>query len=345
MRTTPTTLTSLLPQLIQGHSLSEDDMSAAIGTMMDGHATPVQMAAFLIALRVKGETVDELTGAARAMRARMTPIVVHRAPILDTCGTGGDGAGTFNISTAVAFVAAANGIAVAKHGNRAVSSRSGSADLLAALGVNIAASRHTVEACIRDINLGFLFAPACHPAMKHAASVRQELGVRTVFNLLGPLTNPANADRQLLGVFDRALVRPIAETLGRLGSQRAWVVHGADGLDELTVCDSSDVAEWHGGRVITHTIQPEDVGLARHHPSALLGGSPEDNAQMLRVLLAGGGPQALIDAVALNAGAALMVCDVTRDLATGVARAQHTLRSGHALTILDALIARSQRDA
>ncbi|HET6343454.1 MAG TPA: anthranilate phosphoribosyltransferase, partial [Myxococcota bacterium] len=313
-------LTPLLKRLMRGEPLSEAEMSAAVGHIMDGAATPAQIAAFLVALRIKGESIDEITGAARAMRQRMTRIEAGRRPLMDTCGTGGDGAGTFNISTAVSFVVAACGVAVAKHGNRAVSSKSGAADVLAALGVNIEAPKAVVEACIEDFGLGFLFAPALHPAMRHAGVVRRELGVRTVFNVVGPLTNPAMAPRQLMGVFDRKLTRVLAEVLGKLGSERAWVVHGADGLDELTLCDISYVAEWTGAEVVERTLSPEEVGLTRVPPEALAGGDAQENARTMRGLLAGKGPPPLADAVALNTGAALLIAGVAPTLDAGVRR-------------------------
>lgn len=334
-------LESQLKQLIRGESLAEDDMADAMGAIMDGHASAAQIAGLLIALRMKGETVDEITGAARAMRQRMSRIDVARRPLMDTCGTGGDDAGTFNISTTVAFVVAAAGIAVAKHGNRAVSSRSGSADVLAALGVNISASFDVVRACIEDIGIGFIFAPSAHPAMRHAAAVRKELGVRTMFNLLGPLTNPAGATHQLMGVFAPQFIKPIAQVLGNLGSQRAWVVHGADGLDELTLCDTTRIAEWDGARVVEHTIVPEDVGLVRATRESLKGGDAKENAGILREVLAGTRPGPVSDAVALNAGAALFVAGAATDFKMGVERASDIIKSGAAMGVLNKLVAKT----
>lgn len=330
-------LTQALKRVMRGASLAEDEMADVFGHIMDGGATPAQIAAFLVALRIKGETIDEIVGAARAMRARMTPLHVQRRPLMDTCGTGGDGAGTFNISTTVAFVVAACGVAVAKHGNRAVSSRAGSADVLAALGVNIDAPVATVEACIENCGLGFLFAQALHPAMKHAGPVRRELGVRTIFNVLGPLTNPANAPRQLMGVFDRGLIAPLAEVLGRLGSERAWVVHGGDGLDELTVCDVTYIAEWNGQAVVEHTLSPETLGIKRVGVEALAGGTPEENARMAQEILGGLRPGPLSDAVALNAGAALLVAEVVPSLEAGFHRAYDVIRNGKGLQVLEEL--------
>lgn len=331
-------LTNVLRRVMHGDSLAEKEMAEVFGAMMDGEVSPEQMAGFLVALRLKGETIDEITGAARAMRARMSRIQVRRTPLIDTCGTGGDGAGTFNISTTVAFVVAAAGGAVAKHGNRAVSSRCGSADVLAALGVNIAASPETVQRCIEEIGIGFLFAPSCHPAMKHAMPVRKKLGVRTVFNVLGPLTNPAGAPRQLLGVFDRQLGPMLAEVLGRLGCERAWVVHGADGLDELTVCDDTFVFEWDGHAVRELRVSPEQVGLSRSAPEGLKGGTPEENAAILREILRGERQGPLRDAVVLNAGAALAVAGLADDLAAGSRRAAEILDAGSAATVVDQLV-------
>ena len=337
-------LSDFIKRLLLATDLDEGDMTAAIGEIMDGKATPAQIAGFLIALRCKGETIDEITGAARAMRARMIALQPTRQPLLDTCGTGGDRAGTFNISTAVAFVAAAGGAAVAKHGNRAVSSRSGSADVLAALGVRLEAPPEVAAACIDTLGIGFLFAPNHHPAMKHAAAVRRELGVRTIFNILGPLTNPAGAHRQLLGVYDATLTARLTQVLGRLGSQRAWVVHGEDGCDELSVCAATRVAQWTGTEVIETTLQPEDVGLPRHHAEGLRGGTAEENARTMREVLGGRRPGPLQDAVALNAGAALLLADRAATLTEGVAQAQRLLGEGAPLRILEALIERTTRD-
>lgn len=317
-------------------------MADAVGEIMDGAGSPAQIAALLVALRMKGETTDEIEGAARAMRARMNTVQLDCAPLLDTCGTGGDDAGTFNISTAVAFVAAAAGIHVAKHGNRAVSSRSGSADVLRELGVNLDADFNTVAAAIRDVNIGFLFAPRHHPAMKHATPIRRELGLRTVFNVLGPLTNPAGAPFQLLGVFDRALVRPMAEVLGRLGSKRAWVVHGEDGMDEITLCGMTYVAEWTGEEVVEHSVLPEDVGLSRAMPESLRGGTPAENASIIREILNGERSGPARDVVALNAGAAIYLCGKSPDFPSGVTRANSLLDHGEPARVMDALIAASQ---
>ncbi len=330
-------LAESIKRLVARESLSAEDSAAAFGAIMDGEASPAQIAALLVSLRMKGETVPEILGAARAMRARMSRITVSKSPLLDTCGTGGDGAGTFNISTAVAFVAAACGVAVAKHGNRAISSRSGSADVLVACGVNVEASAEVIGRCLETLNLGFLFAPARHPALKHAGPIRKELGVRTVFNLLGPLTNPAGATRQLLGVYDRALVEPIAEVLKLLGSERAWVVHGEDGQDEISLAGPTFVAVLEGGAVTRRTLSPEDVGLSRQPASALRGGSPEENAAIMREVLRGKGPGAITDAVALNAAAALHVAGVADSLGAGLQKARAALAEGSPYAVLERL--------
>lgn len=260
--TTASVMKSLIARVAAGESLSEADAEAAFEIIMSGDATPAQIGGFLVGLRVRGETVEEITGAARIMRAKAAHIEAPPGAI-DTCGTGGDAAGTFNISTAAALVVAACGVPVAKHGNRALSSKSGSADVLAALGVKVDCEMELVREALWENNIGFLMAPRHHSAMRHVAGPRVELATRTIFNLLGPLANPAGTTRQLVGVFSGDWLRPMAEVLGRLGSERAWVVHGSDGLDELTVTGPSQVAEWHQGQVSTFTVTPEDFGLAR----------------------------------------------------------------------------------
>lgn len=320
-----------------GMALAADEIAAAVGEIMDGNASDAQIAALLVALRMKGETVDEIEGAARAMRERMQRVQIDVSPLLDTCGTGGDALGTFNISTAVAFVAAAAGVHVAKHGNRAVSSRSGSADVLVELGINLDAGTENVARTIRDVKIGFLFAPKHHPAMKHATPIRRELGLRTIFNVLGPLTNPAGAPYQLLGVFERSLTRQLAEVLGRLGSERAWVVHGEDGLDELTVCGMTHVAEWNGTEVIERTVAPEDVGLVTAHPESLKGGTPVENAAIIREVLSGQRDGPARDIVALNAGAALLVTGRVQSLEEGVQHSLELLRRGTPMKVVDEL--------
>src|SRR6516165_2490742 len=275
---------ALLARVAHGHSLSEAEAESAFEIIMSGNATPSQMGAFLMALRVRGETVDEIAAAARIMRAKAVAIDAPPGAI-DTCGTGGDASGSFNISTASALVVAGCGVPVAKHGNRALSSGSGSADVLRALGVNIDADCAIVRACLWEIGIGFLMAPRHHSATRHVAPARVELGTRTIFNLLGPLSNPAGAPRQLVGVFAPEWVRPMAEVLGRLGSERAWVVHGA-GLDELTTTGATTVASLDGGKVDTFEVAPKEFGLPEARLEDLKGGSPEHNAHLMRDLLA-----------------------------------------------------------
>src|SRR4051812_46324807 len=271
----PGDLRPLLARVAGGHALSEAEAEAAFEIIMSGNATPSQMGALLMALRVRGETVDEITGAARIMRAKAVTIDAP-AGTIDTCGTGGDGFGSFNISTASALVAAASGVPVAKHGNRALSSKSGSADVLTALGVNIEAEPGVVRRCLWEIGIGFLMAPRHHSAMRHIAPTRVELGTRTIFNLLGPMSSPAGARRQLVGVFAPQWARPMAEVLGRLGAERAWVVHGA-GMDELTTAGVTRVAEFNNGRVIEFDVVPEEADLKPASPEDLKGGEPEHN--------------------------------------------------------------------
>jgi anthranilate phosphoribosyltransferase len=298
------------------------------------------MGAFLMALRVRGETVDEITGAARIMRAKALAIEAPPGTI-DTCGTGGDGSGTFNVSTASALVAAGCGVSVAKHGNRALSSKSGSADVLTALGVNIDADMTVVKRCLWEVGIGFLMAPRHHSAMRHVAPTRVELATRTIFNLLGPMSNPAGAKRQLVGVFAPEWVVPMAEVLGRLGAERAWVVHGA-GIDELTTAGVSTVAEFKDGRVTSFEVAPEDAGLARVPRDALRGGEPAHNAAQMRELL-GGATGPLRDIVLLNSAAALVVAGRAADLREGVRMAAEALDGGAAKRALDRLVAETNR--
>ena len=335
-------LKSLLAQVAQGQSLSETQAEAAFDIIMSGNATPSQMGAFLMALRVRGETVDEITGAARIMRAKA--LAVEAPPgTIDTCGTGGDASGSFNISTASALVVAGCGVPVAKHGNRALSSKSGSADVLTALGVNIDADLAIVRDCLWEIGLGFLMAPRHHSATRHVAPTRVELGTRTIFNLLGPLSSPAKARRQLVGVFAPEWVRPMAEVLGRLGLERAWVVHGA-GLDEMTTAGATTVAALENGKVETFEIIAEDVGLPPARLEDLRGGEPQHNARQMRDVLAGaGGP--LRDVVLLNSGAALVVAGRATALESGIELAARSLDSGSAERVLEALIARTNAPA
>src|SRR5437016_10830386 len=328
-------LKALLAHAAQGCSLSESEAEAAFDIIMSGDATPSQMGAFLMALRVRGETVDEIAGAARIMRAKA--VAVDAPPgTIDTCGTGGDASGSFNISTASALVVAGCGVPVAKHGNRALSSQSGSADVLTALGVNIEANLAIVRRCLWEIGIGFLMAPRHHSATRHVAPTRVELGTRTIFNLLGPLSSPASAPRQLVGGCAPEWVRPMAEVLGRLGLERAWVVHGS-GLDELTTAGVTTVAALQDGKVETFEIVAEDVGLPRACLDDLRGGAPQHNAILMRDLLAGaGGP--LRDIVLLNSGAALLIAGQASDLESGIELAARALDSGAPQRVLHDLV-------
>lgn len=327
-----------LAKVVEGGDLSDEEAEAVMTALMAGEATDAQIGALLTALRMKGETVDEITGFARAMRAAATPIKTHRKPLVDTCGTGGDRSGTINISTAAAFVVAGAGIAVAKHGNRSASSQCGSADVLEALGVNIEMDPETVGRCIDDIGIGFLFARTLHGAMRHVAKARQELKLRTVFNLLGPLTNPANADGQVVGVFDVRLVEPLAHVLSNLGTRHAMVVAGKDGLDEISMSGPSIVAEARYGAVNMRELTPEDFGMRHAKAEGLAGGDANENAEILRRVLQGEtGPRR--DIVVLNAAAAIVVGEGAADLPEGVARAVESIDSGSAMKKLDELSA------
>ena len=331
-------LKSLLAVVAQARSLSESEAEAAFDIIMSGDATPSQMGAFLMALRVRGETVEGIAGAARTMRAKALRIDAPPGAI-DTCGTGGDSSGSFNISTASAFAVAGCGVPVAKHGNRALSSKSGSADVLTALGVNIDADLSIVRACLWEIGLGFLMAPRHHSATRHVAPTRVELGTRTIFNLLGPLSSPALARRQLVGVFAPEWIRPMAEVLGRLGGERAWVVHG-DGIDELTTAGPTAIASLDRGKVETFEITAEDAGLPGARLEDLRGGEPMHNARLMRDLLAGaGGP--LRDVVLLNSAAALVIAGRAANLYEGVECAARAIDSGAARRVLDELVART----
>jgi anthranilate phosphoribosyltransferase len=333
--------------LVAGDSLSEHEAVGAMEEIMTGAATPAQMGSFLTALRIKGETVDELTGLARVMRDQALQVTLPphlQAAVVDTCGTGGDAGGTFNVSTAAGLVVAGLGQPVAKHGNRAASSRCGSADVLEALGVRMELGPEQVAACIEEIGFGFMFAPAYHPAMRHVGPVRREIGIRTVFNILGPLTNPARVTHQVLGVADARLLPLIGEVLLRLGCQRALVVHSEDGLDELSISAPTRVCEVHGltGELRHYSVSPGDFGLAPHPREAVLGGNAEENALVMRRLLGGEQPGALSDMIALNAGAALFVTGQVGELRSGVELARDLLRTDTALRTLDALVARSR---
>lgn len=323
--------------LIAGADLGRVKARAVIDQIMSGGATDAQIGAFLVALRIKGETVDEIVGCAEGMREKATPIKTSRTNLIDTCGTGGDGSGTFNISTTVAFVACGAGLAVAKHGNRSISSECGSADVLAELGVNIEASPEKVGQCIDEGGIGFLFAVALHGAMKYAIGPRKELAVRTVFNALGPLTNPAGAKRQLIGVYDSDLTDKVAGVLNELGSQRAFVVHGSDGLDEITLTGPTKLSELNGGQVTTREISPGDFGLQTVAAEALSGGGAPHNAQILRAVLDGEqGPRR--DVVLLNAAAAIAAGGLVGDMAAGIDVARESIDSGKARRALDRLV-------
>ena len=329
---------TVLGRLLEGHDLTRDDARAAMDTIMSGEATPAQIGGFLVALRLKGETADEIAGCAEAMRAHVLPVHPQRDDLVDTAGTGGDGGRTFNISTAAALVAAAAGAGVAKHGNRAVSSASGSADVLEALGFSLDLPPQRIAQSIDELGFGFLFAPTHHPAMKHAASVRRELAARTVFNVLGPLTNPAGARAQVVGVYSPDLVRTLAEVLAALGARRAFVVHGAAGIDELSPAGPNLVCEVVHGGVREREIDPLELGVARCAPEELRGGSPEENAQAIRDVFAGanGGRR---DAILLNAAGAIAAGGHAEDLREGLELAQQAVDSGAAAERLEALIA------
>jgi anthranilate phosphoribosyltransferase len=323
-----------LARLAAGETLSDDDAEAAFDIIMAGEATPAQIGALLMAMRLRGETVAEITGAVRAMRARMTDIVAPPGA-MDVCGTGGDGAGTLNVSSAVTFVIAGCGVPVAKHGNRALSSRAGGADVLTALGINVDVPTERLGDILRAAGCVFLFAPRHHPSMRHAAGPRVELATRTIFNLLGPLANPARVDRQLTGVFAPAWTRPLAETLATLGTRSAWLVHG-QGLDELTVAGENQVTALRDGSINSFTVAPEDAGLPRAPIEAIRGGDASFNAASLQALLQGSvGPYR--DTVLLNAAAALIVADRAADLRDGVEMAAGAIASGAALAALETL--------
>ncbi|MBB5520052.1 anthranilate phosphoribosyltransferase [Amphiplicatus metriothermophilus] len=326
-----------LDRAASGRALTGAEMRAAMDLLLEGAASDIEAAGFLMALRARGESVEEIAAAAEAMREKATKVAAP-ADVIDTCGTGGDGAGAFNISTAAALVAAGAGAKVAKHGNRAVTSKSGSSEVLEALGVNLAAPPETIARAIREAGVGFMFAAYHHRAVANVAGARKALGVRTLFNLLGPLANPAGARRQLMGVFSKDLVEPLAEALLRLGAEAAWVVHGSDGLDELTTTGPSFVAEVKAGRIRRFEIAPEDADLPRAAPEALKGGGPAENAEAVRALLAGA-PSAYRDIVVLNAAAALVIAGVAPDLREGARRAARAIDEGRARAALDRLVA------
>ena len=325
-----------IAKLIEGQDLARDRMIGAMNQIMSGGATDAQIGAFLVALRVKGETVVEIAGAAEVMREKATRVGTRHATVVDTCGTGGDGSGTFNISTAAAFVVAGAGLCVAKHGNRAASSLCGSADVLKELGVNIEASPETMGRCLDEAGIGFLFAPALHGAMKYAIGPRRELGARTVFNALGPLTNPARATRHLIGVYSPSLTDTLAEVLRTLKSERAFVVHGRDGLDEITTTGPTQVSELKDGTVSTYEITPEDLGIERASAGDLAGGNAEANAAILRRVLHGE-PGPRLDIVLLNAAAAIVAGGAADDLPSALELARESVNSGRAMDKLEAL--------
>ena len=329
-------LKAFIGKVADGRPLTAEEAAEAFDIMMSGSASLPQIAGFLMALRVRGETVDEITGAARTMRAKATPVAAPPGAI-DTCGTGGDAKGTYNVSTCTAFVVAGAGVPVAKHGNRAVSSKSGSADVLAALGVNLDIGPDMVGRCIAEAGVGFMFAPAHHAAMKHVGPARAELATRTIFNLLGPLSNPAGATRQVIGVFSRDWLVPLAEVLRNLGSEHVWVVHGSDGLDELTTTGPTFVAELKSGAVDAFEVTPEDAGLPQAAPEDLLGGDADANAEAIREVLAGT-PSPFRDIVVLNAAAALIVAGKAATVLEGAQLAAQVIDSGAANERLERLV-------
>ena len=332
---------SAIRAVTEGRDLDAPAMTGVMRTIMTGEATQAQIGGFLVGLRMKGETVDEIAAAAGVMRELATPVSVDVPHLVDTCGTGGDGASTFNISTASALVAAGAGAHVAKHGNRSVSSASGSADVLEAAGVNLAVGPEVVARCIREAGVGFMFAPAHHGAMKHAIGPRREMGVRTIFNVLGPLTNPAGAPCQVIGVFDGGLIEPMARVLGQLGSTRVLVVHADDGLDEISIAAATQVAQWSDGALTRYTLEPERFGFERAPAARIAAGSAEDSLAIIRAVLAGeaGAPR---DVVLLNAGAAIYASGIADSLEDGVTQAATSIDSGAAANRLEKLVAISQ---
>jgi anthranilate phosphoribosyltransferase len=329
-------LKTSIGKIAAGERLSRAEAEEAFGAIMSGEATPVQIGAFLTGLRLRGETVEEISGAVATMRAKMTRVDAP-AGAIDVVGTGGDAAGSYSISTCAAFIVAGAGVPVAKHGNRALSSKSGAADVLSALGVNIELRPEGISRCIREAGIGFMFAPSHHPAMKHVGPTRVELGTRTIFNLLGPLSNPAGVKRQMVGVFARHWIEPLAKVLAQLGSEKAWVVHGSDGLDEITTTGPTHVAELSGGKVKLFDISPADVGLKQSQPGELKGGEAIYNAEALRAVLDGQmGP--FRDVALFNAAAALLVAGKADTLKDAAALAEKSIESGAAKTRLEKLV-------
>lgn len=332
-------------KVIEGHGLSQEEAVSAMTEIMEGEATPAQISCFITALRMKGENVDEITGFVSVMRSKSVKVSSKREPLIDTCGTGGDKLNTFNISTTAAFVVAGAGVAVAKHGNRAASSVCGSADVLEALGVNITIGSETVGRCIDEAGIGFMFAPAAHPAMKHAVGPRKEIGIRTVFNILGPMTNPAGAKRQLIGVFSPEVTETMAYVLRNLGSERAMIVHGLDGLDEISTIGPTKISELRDGSVTTYEFDCQQAGLSACLVDAIDGGeTPKENVHLLLSVLQGQyGPRR--DIVLLNSGAALMVAGAAEDLREGISLAAESIDSGAALAALEKMKSIAGEDA
>lgn len=324
-------------KLVEGDSLTREEANEVMDQVMSGDATPAQVAAFITALRMKGETVPEIAGCAEVMREKATPIPLDRHDLVDTCGTGGDGSHTINVSTAAALIAAGAGIPIAKHGNRSVSSRCGSADVLKELGVNIEAVPEVVGRCIEQAGVGFFFAPAWHGAMKHAIGPRREIGIRTVFNILGPLCNPARVRRQVVGVYDPDLLEVVAGVLQELGSEHVWVVHGSDGLDEITVTGPTHVAELKDGMIRRFDVRPLDVGIQERNPEDLKGGEPAECAKIILDILQGW-KGATRDICVINAAAAIVVGGKAEDLGEGVKLARDSIDTGKALEVLEKLV-------
>lgn len=331
----------LIGKVATGASLTRAEAELAFDNILSGEVTPSQMGAFLMALRVRGETVDEITGAVTAMRAKMTRVKAPEGAV-DIVGTGGDGAGTYNVSTLASIITAACGVPVAKHGNRAASSKSGASDVLGALGVGIGVTPIAVEACLREAKIGFMMAQTHHLAMRHVGPTRVELGTRTIFNILGPLSNPAGVKRQVIGTFSASLLKPMAEVLRNLGSEKIWLVHGSDGLDELTTTGATQVVALDKGEITSFTVTPEEAGLALAKSDDLKGGDPEHNARALRSVLAGE-KGAYRDIALLNAAAALVVADKVKTLKEGVAMGAKALDDGSAKATLETLVAVSNR--
>jgi anthranilate phosphoribosyltransferase len=326
----------LIAKVAAGSRLSREEAAEAFDAMLSGEVTPAQMGGFLMALRVRGETADEITGAVTTMRAKMLRVAAPKGAI-DIVGTGGDGAGSYNVSTLASLIVAACGVPVAKHGNRAASSKSGASDALGALGVKIGIPPEAVSACIAKAGIGFMMATTHHAAMRHVGPARVELGARTIFNLLGPLSNPAGVKRQLIGVFSADWLEPMAEVLKNLGSERVWFAHGGDGLDEITTTGPTKIVELKNGEIRAFEVNPEDAGLPRASPEALRGGDPQHNAAALRAVLAGE-KNAYRDIAVFNAAAALVIADAARDLADGAAKAEKALDQGRAGETLDTLV-------